>query len=52
MINKFDSFFKVTRNVIFERARFNQRVQVDGETAELTFTTWLSFVTMGFLLQK
>jgi len=34
VINKFDSFFKVTRNVIFERARFNRRVQMDGETAE------------------
>ena len=34
VINKFDSFFKVTRNVIFERARFNRRVQVEGETAE------------------
>ena len=34
VINKFDSFFKVTRNVIFERARFNRRVQLKGETAE------------------
>ena len=34
VINKFDSFFKVTRNVIFERARFNRRVQLEGETAE------------------
>jgi len=29
-----DSFFKVTRNVIFERAYFNRRLQMDGETAE------------------
>ena len=34
VISKFDSFFKVTRNVIFERARFNRRVQLEGETAE------------------
>ena len=31
---KFDGFFKVRRNVIFERARFNRRNQHDGETAE------------------
>ena len=34
VISKFDSFFKVTRNVIFERARFNRRVQLEGESAE------------------
>lgn len=34
VISKFDSFFKVTRNVIFECARFNCRVQLKGETAE------------------
>ena len=34
VIGKFDSFFKVTRNVIFERARFNRRVQLEGESAE------------------
>ena len=28
------TFFKVRRNVIFERARFNRRSQHDGETAE------------------
>ena len=33
-INKFDSFFKVTRNVIFKCAHFNRRVQFKGETAE------------------
>ena len=26
VIDKFDSYFKVTRNVIFKRARFNHRV--------------------------
>ena len=34
VIDKFDAFFKVRRNVIFERARFNRRNQLDGETAE------------------
>ena len=31
---KFDEFFKVRRNVIFERARFNQRNQQQNESAE------------------
>ena len=34
VIGKFDSFFKVTRNVIFERARFNRRVQLEGKSAK------------------
>ena len=34
VIGKFDSFFKVTRNVIFERAQFNRRVQLEGESAK------------------
>lgn len=34
VIDKFDSFFAVRRNVIFERARFNRRDQKEGETAE------------------
>ena len=31
---KLESFFQVRRNVIFERARFNRRNQLEGETAE------------------
>ena len=31
---KFDEFFQVRRNVIFERARFNRRNQLEGEPAE------------------
>ena len=31
---KFDDFFKVRRNVNFERARFNRRNQLEGEPAE------------------
>ena len=34
VVKKFDDFFKVRRNVIFERARFNRRNQQEGETAE------------------
>lgn len=34
VIGKFDGFFKVRQNVIFERARFNQRNQLGGETME------------------
>ena len=34
VVGKFDAFFKVRRNVIFERARFNRRNQLDGEPAE------------------
>ena len=31
---KFDAFFKIRRNIIFERARFNRRNQQPGESAE------------------
>lgn len=31
---KFDAFFRVRRNIIFERARFNRRTQQDGESVE------------------
>ena len=34
VMQKFDEFFKVRHNVIFERARFNQRTQLPGEAAE------------------
>ena len=33
-MSKFDAFFKVRRNVIYERARFNRRSQQPGETSE------------------
>ena len=35
---KFDGFFKVRKNVIFERARFNRRCQLDGESVEQYIT--------------
>ena len=34
VIGKLDVFFNVCRNVIFKRARFNCRNQLQGETAE------------------
>ena len=34
VLAKFDSFFEVRHNVIFERARFNSRRQQEGETVE------------------
>ena len=34
VIAKFDGFFRVRKNTIFERARFNRRNQCEGESAE------------------
>ena len=34
VIKKFDAHFRVRRNVIYERARFNKRDQKEGESAE------------------
>ena len=34
VVEKLDDFFKVRKNVIYERARFNRRNQRQGETAE------------------
>ena len=34
MLRKFDNFFQLRRNVIFERARFNRLCQLPGESAE------------------
>ena len=34
IVGKFEAFFRVRRNVIFERARFNRRNQQYGETSE------------------
>ena len=38
VLEKFDSYFSVRRNVIFERARFNRRCQKEGESAEQYIT--------------
>ena len=37
-MRKFDEFFKVCKNVIFERARFNLRCQAEGESIEQFIT--------------
>ena len=42
VIEKFDDFFKVRKNGIFERARFNQRSQGETETAEQFITSLYS----------
>ncbi len=34
VLKKFDELFRVRHNVIFESARFNQRNQLPGESAE------------------
>ncbi len=39
-----DGFFNVRKNVIFERARFNQRNQMVGESAERYITALYSLV--------
>lgn len=41
---KFDTFFNVRRNVIFERARFNRRNQGQNESAEQYITALYSLV--------
>ena len=34
LLNKFGDHFEVQKNIIFERARFNKRNQLDSETAD------------------
>jgi len=45
VIQKFDEFFKVRKNVVFKRARFNQRSQGEMETAEQFITSLYSLAT-------
>ena len=44
VIGKFDSFFRVRKNVIFERAKFNRRAQLDGESIEHYITVLYGLV--------
>ena len=37
-MEKFNAYFKVRKNVIFERARFNKRNQLEGESIEQYIT--------------
>jgi len=39
VLAKFDEHFKVRQNIIFEKAKFNKRVQLDGESSEQYITT-------------
>eukprot|EP00731_Ephydatia_muelleri_P034495 Em0062g18a len=41
-VKKLDDYFGVRRNVIFERARFNRRDQLEGETADEYIATLFS----------
>ena len=38
VVEKFDSFFNIRRNVIYEHARFNRRDQFEGESGEQYIT--------------
>ena len=44
VLAKLDGFFQVRRNVIFQRAKFNRRNQLDGESAEQYITALYSLV--------
>ena len=44
VIAKFDSFFKIHKNVIFEHARLNRCSQEDGESAEEFITSLYQLV--------
>ena len=44
VMSKFDEYFKVRRNVILERARFNQRNQLAGESVEHYITVLYTLV--------
>ena len=42
VLTKFDAFFQVRRNTIFEHARFNWRSQSEGESVEQFITSLYS----------
>ena len=44
VMRKFDDHFQVRRNIIFERAKFNRRNQLEGESAELYITALYALV--------
>ena len=44
VMSKFDEYFNVRRNVIFERARFNRRNQLPGETIEQYITVLYTLI--------
>ena len=44
VVSKFDGFFRVRKNVIYERARFNRRYQLEGESVDEYITALYSLV--------
>ena len=44
VIAKFEEFFRIRRNVIYERARFNRRNQLEGESIEQYITALYELV--------
>ena len=44
VLSKFDTFFQVHKNVIFERAQFNCRNQLETKSAEQFITALYSLV--------
>ena len=44
VVSKFDGFFRVRKNVIFERARFNRRCQLEGESVDEYITSLYTLV--------
>ena len=44
VLRKFNDYFKVRKNVIFERAKFNRRNQLRGESVEQYITTLYSLI--------
>ena len=46
VLAKLDEFFKVRRNVIYERARFNKRDQKQGESSEAYITELYKLVEL------
>ena len=44
VVSKFDGFFRVRKNVIYERARFNRRCQLEGESVDEYITALYSLV--------
>lgn len=44
VVKKFEDFFRVRRNVIFERARFNRRNQLEHESIEQYITTLYTLI--------
>ena len=44
VIAKFEEFFRIRRNVIYERARFNRRNQLEGESIKQYITALYELV--------